>query len=494
MLRTLLAGSSRAASATASTSSSSSLCWCQRAISTTASASSEIVARYPTPGALENAPIARALVFGANRPPGPGLTRLGPPVENDPEEVFAVREVHLPVTPWPESHIDAKLLPPSTVVALPEYVFDSPARPDILHQCVRAHLSSLRQGTARTKNRAEVRGSQRKIMRQKGTGKARVGDAHSPIRRGGGRAFPKRQKDWTLGLNRKVWELGVRTALSERWRRGELTVIPASPGYDTVSTRELVSSLHSPVLAMVPVTSLAPSHKTVPKVLFLLSEVDPNFVNSARNLETSGVRVMDVRDVDIYPLLLGSRVVLDIDAAQILCDRFGKSDINDKMTKHFTGYEAGYEPDSMDERNIDVDNLNEYELYEYERYSAKHGGEGWERQANAAQASNDAVMSVLTQSMQSTTLGSSTAEQSASDGGSRDGQTSSETDGGIKEQDVVIEGEEAGVQEKRHPEDPLQPGADQDKGDAIRNEMDTAAKQQKKVIDSEDRPNAKDVL
>lgn len=145
--------------------------------------------------------------------------------------------VHLPLTRWPrgasiDGLTEATTIPSSSsstgtsqdlLITLPSDIFHAPSRPDILHQCVVAHLAGLRQGTAHTKNRAEVRGSNRKIQRQKGSGRARVGDVASPIRRGGGRAFPKRQRDFSLGLNSKVWKMGVRTALSERWRRGEVS-------------------------------------------------------------------------------------------------------------------------------------------------------------------------------------------------------------------------------------------------------------------------------
>ena len=449
MLRTVVAGSSRAV--VSSRTAAPALCWCQRAISSTASARSETVASssYATPGSSQDAAF---LSLGQSRQP------FATPIttsEIEAEQAFEVAEVHLPLTQWPSEASSSE----SAYVSLPQYVFDSPARPDILHQCVRAHLSSLRQGTARTKNRAEVRGSQKKIMRQKGTGKARVGDAHSPIRRGGGRAFPKRQKDWTLGLNRKVWELGVRTALSERWRRGELTIIPDSPIFEAVSTRELVSSLHSPSLALVPQDGLAPSHKTVPKVLFLLSDPDPNLINSARNLEASGVRIMDVRDIDVYPLLLGSRVVLDIYAAQFLSNRFGKSDIHDRMSRAFIGEEGEEFIDEFDaEEDASADAVGQAEM--------------------------EAVLKALEAEDPSLT----------GNGASRDGQTSPETDGGMKEQDAVIEGEESGVQEKRHPQDPLREQSGQDKGDAIRKEMDKVAEKQKNDVSSEDRPSAKDVL
>ena len=130
--------------------------------------------------------------------------------------------VHLPLTHWPRLDASTAEVTPS-YVALPSHIFSAPRRLDILHQCVVTHLASLRQGTAQTKNRAQVRGSTRKIMRQKGSGKARVGDAQSPIRRGGGHAFAKTPKDWTIGLNKKVYEMGLRTALSERWRSGEVS-------------------------------------------------------------------------------------------------------------------------------------------------------------------------------------------------------------------------------------------------------------------------------
>jgi large subunit ribosomal protein L4 len=82
-----------------------------------------------------------------------------------------------------------------------------------------------RQGTASTKWRKEVHGSNRKVLPQKGTGRARVGDKKSPIRKGGGVAFGPHPRDFSTGLQRKVYDLAFRTALSYRYRRGELIVI-----------------------------------------------------------------------------------------------------------------------------------------------------------------------------------------------------------------------------------------------------------------------------
>ncbi len=81
-----------------------------------------------------------------------------------------------------------------------------------------------RQGTASTKTRWEVSGSHKKLYAQKGTGRARVGDKQSPLRRGGGKTFGPHPRDFATRLPRKVYDLAWRTALSYRYRRGELVV------------------------------------------------------------------------------------------------------------------------------------------------------------------------------------------------------------------------------------------------------------------------------
>ena len=71
-------------------------------------------------------------------------------------------------------------------VELPEEVFDYPYKEHLIHTVVRANQAAKRRGTHKTKARSEVAGSGRKLWRQKGTGRSRVGDAQSPTRRGGG--------------------------------------------------------------------------------------------------------------------------------------------------------------------------------------------------------------------------------------------------------------------------------------------------------------------
>ncbi|KAF3021069.1 54S ribosomal protein, mitochondrial [Neopestalotiopsis sp. 37M] len=99
-----------------------------------------------------------------------------------------------------------------------------PLRRDILHLAVVYEGDNTRQGTASSKTRWEVRGSGRKLYAQKGLGRARVGDGQSPLRRGGGKTFGPKPRDFGTKLNKKVYDLAWRTALSYRYRRGELVV------------------------------------------------------------------------------------------------------------------------------------------------------------------------------------------------------------------------------------------------------------------------------
>ncbi|KAL8710007.1 MAG: hypothetical protein Q9220_005278 [cf. Caloplaca sp. 1 TL-2023] len=100
-----------------------------------------------------------------------------------------------------------------------------PLRRDILHRAVVYEGDAKRQGTASTKWRDDVHGSGRKIRPQKGSGMARLGDKKSPSLRGGGVAFGPHPRDFSTDLPRKVYDLAWRTALSYRYRRGQLVVL-----------------------------------------------------------------------------------------------------------------------------------------------------------------------------------------------------------------------------------------------------------------------------
>ncbi|GAB7354204.1 hypothetical protein MBLNU459_g4751t1 [Dothideomycetes sp. NU459] len=116
-------------------------------------------------------------------------------------------------------------LEPTTFTTYPGSHLLLPLRRDILHRAVVYEGDATRQGTASTKWRSEVHGSNRKIRPQKGLGKARLGDKKSPMLKGGGVAFGPKPRDFSTGLPQKVYDLAWRTALSYRYRRGELVVL-----------------------------------------------------------------------------------------------------------------------------------------------------------------------------------------------------------------------------------------------------------------------------
>ncbi len=101
-------------------------------------------------------------------------------------------------------------IPKIGIIELDRDVFNQKLRIDILHRVVRYQLLKKRQGTAKQKNRSEVRGGGRKPWTQKGTGRARHGSIRSPIFRGGGRVFPKRPRDFSINLQKKVYPLNIK--------------------------------------------------------------------------------------------------------------------------------------------------------------------------------------------------------------------------------------------------------------------------------------------
>ena len=112
-------------------------------------------------------------------------------------------------------------------VPLSSHVFDTPPRRDVMHSAVVYYLDAQRSGTASTKTRSDVRGSTKKLRPQKGSGNARLGTMSNPMLRGGAVAHGPRPRDHSTKLPRRVRELALRSALSLRWREGDLHVVPS---------------------------------------------------------------------------------------------------------------------------------------------------------------------------------------------------------------------------------------------------------------------------
>lgn len=198
------------------------------------------------------------------------------------------------------------------LVELDPFVFSHPIRRDILHLCVVQHLDSLRQGTASTKTRGEVRGSGRKIRPQKGTGRARLGDGQSPMLRGGGIAFGPKPRDFSTKLNRKVIQMGMRVALSARVKERSLGVVE-SLKWPGTKTKELAERLEK--LGWT-------------RTLFVtgLEKVPTGLERSVSNLYKVGA--VTAQELNIYDAVKWSHIILDVAAVDYFERNLGKSSVS----------------------------------------------------------------------------------------------------------------------------------------------------------------------
>ncbi|KXT10620.1 hypothetical protein AC579_6630 [Pseudocercospora musae] len=194
-----------------------------------ATASPETPSSYPTPtpevtlsqihndSTLDSAPTKPILEDKVSIPPvTPAKPSYAQPFQPQPSP-FA-QKVQCTLYNFPSFEPTSLISYPSTHLLLP-------LRKDILHRAVIFEGDAARQGSANTKWRSEVHGSNRKVRPQKGTGSARLGDKKSPMLKGGGVAFGPKPRDFSTDLPRKIYDRAWRTALSYRYRRGELMVV-----------------------------------------------------------------------------------------------------------------------------------------------------------------------------------------------------------------------------------------------------------------------------
>ncbi|CDO71645.1 hypothetical protein BN946_scf184911.g116 [Trametes cinnabarina] len=207
----------------------------------------------------------------------------------------------------PEENVD----PREELVELDPHVFDHPIRRDILHLCVVHYLDCQRQGSASTKTRGEVRGSGRKIRPQKGSGRARLGDAQSPMLRGGGVAFGPKPRDFTTKLNRKVIQMGMRVALSARVKEQALGVVRSLEWTEpkTKTLKERIEELGWW------------------KTLFVtgLDQVPDGLARASNNLPM--VDTVTAADLNVYNTLKWPRIVLDLAAVEWFERNLGKPQV-----------------------------------------------------------------------------------------------------------------------------------------------------------------------
>jgi len=178
-------------------------------------------------------------------------------------------------------------------------VFGVPVREHLLHQTVAYQQAKHRAGTASTKTRGEVSGSNRKPWRQKGTGRARAGERTSPLWRGGGVVFGPRPRDFSIKLSKRERRAALKSALSARLSEGKLLVVDEI-NLERIKTRDLLDWL----------SDLGVEEKA----LIVIPAADEKLERSARNLRA--VKVLRAEGLNVRDILLHELLILTRGAAE----------------------------------------------------------------------------------------------------------------------------------------------------------------------------------
>ena len=179
-------------------------------------------------------------------------------------------------------------------VELDENVFGAEVNEHAVYLVIKQYNANQRQGTHKAKERNEIKGSRRKVKKQKGTGTARFGDIKNPIFRGGGRIFGPRPRDYGIKLNKKLKTLAKKSVLSEKASNGNLLVLEDFT-FDEPKTSEFVNVLNN--------LSLGDE-----KVLFVTGDQDKVLYLSSRNYKKA--KVTDSRNINTYDILDAKKLIL----------------------------------------------------------------------------------------------------------------------------------------------------------------------------------------
>lgn len=190
---------------------------------------------------------------------------------------------------------------------LADAVFGGPVNQGLMHLAVKQYLASQRSGTHKTKTRAEVQGSGKKPWRQKGTGRARVGEVRNPLWRKGGTVFGPRPRDYEYHLPRKMFRAALKSALTLKLKDNQLNVIDTL-ALDDHKTKAFVKTL----------SSLGFDRK----ILVIDNSENPKLWMAARNL--SEVQLIPHLQVTPYHVLNARHVVFTRAAIQALQEVLSK--------------------------------------------------------------------------------------------------------------------------------------------------------------------------
>lgn len=175
---------------------------------------------------------------------------------------------------------------------LPDELFNVPASRSVLHEVVVMQQAGRRSGTAAVKHRSDVRGSSRKLFRQKGTGRARRGNIKSPLLRGGGSTFGPDPRSYAYRLPKKVRKLALKMALSSKLKDQQLLVLDQLE-LEAAKTRDfvkIIDTLH------------------IDNALIVTAQKDKNLELSSRNVPN--IKILRSEGLNVYDILKYHNLVL----------------------------------------------------------------------------------------------------------------------------------------------------------------------------------------
>ena len=175
---------------------------------------------------------------------------------------------------------------------LPDDLFSVPINPGILHDVVTMQLAARRSGTASTKGRSDVHGTNAKPYRQKGTGRARQGDVKSPLLKGGGVVFGPTPRSYAQKMPKKVKRLALKMALSSKLAEDKLIVVDKI-ALDAPKTKDFVAITKA---------------LNVNDALIVVDTPDTNLMLSVRNLPK--LKMLPVQGLNVYDILKYDHLVL----------------------------------------------------------------------------------------------------------------------------------------------------------------------------------------
>ena len=186
-------------------------------------------------------------------------------------------------------------------VELPADIFETEPNDHVIYLAVKQYLAAQRQGTHKVKTRMEVKGSSKKLHKQKGTGGSRKGNIRNPLYKGGGTIFGPKPRGYDFKLNRKVKDLAKISALSYK-AKGNSILVVEDLKFEAPKTSEMVSVLEGLKL-------------TGKKALFVIPEYNDNLHLSLRNIPN--LESSQLADVNTYEIVKADVLVLTESAAKM---------------------------------------------------------------------------------------------------------------------------------------------------------------------------------